>query len=199
MVAKRRSRPDEFKRDAVDLVRCSKDRTLTDIPRSLGIPLETLRNTPVTRSFTRTAGRRRLVNSGAHLPSTSDRASVEPGRVSTMPFEARSRPGRTFFLVVGFGPGVGVRTPNTMRWIGSGGRVRSVGSALSGSWGLRRGSCRMTCGSGLSRCCRSGRGGSGTRAASRSRTDRRCAGSCSCYTPAFSGNTCLRSSASGPV
>ncbi|MDH6222696.1 hypothetical protein [Streptomyces pseudovenezuelae] len=31
MVAKRRNFPDEFKRDAVDLVRSSKDRTLTDI------------------------------------------------------------------------------------------------------------------------------------------------------------------------
>ncbi len=88
---------------------------------------------------------------------------------------------------------------NTMRWIGPGGRVWSMGSALSGAWGLRRGSCRMTCGSGSSCCSRSGRGGSDTQAASRSRTDRRCAGSCSCCTPAFSGNTCLRSSASGPV
>jgi hypothetical protein len=33
MVAKRRNFPDEFKRDAVDLVRSSKDRTLTDIAR----------------------------------------------------------------------------------------------------------------------------------------------------------------------
>ncbi|MFJ5304129.1 transposase [Streptomyces sp. NPDC088350] len=44
MVAKRRNFPDEFKRDAVDLVRSSKDRTLTDIARGLGIHLETLRN-----------------------------------------------------------------------------------------------------------------------------------------------------------
>ncbi|MGW4106028.1 transposase [Streptomyces sp. NPDC004976] len=44
MVAKRKNYPEEFKRDAVDLVRSSKDRTLTDIARSLGIHLETLRN-----------------------------------------------------------------------------------------------------------------------------------------------------------
>lgn len=44
MVAKRKNYPQEFKRDAVDLVRSSKDRTLTDIARSLGIHLETLRN-----------------------------------------------------------------------------------------------------------------------------------------------------------
>ena len=43
-VARRRSFPDEFKRDAVDLVRSSKDRTLTDIARGPGIHLETLRN-----------------------------------------------------------------------------------------------------------------------------------------------------------
>jgi transposase len=43
-VAKRKNYPEEFKRDAVDLVRSSKDRTLTDIARSLGIHLETLRN-----------------------------------------------------------------------------------------------------------------------------------------------------------
>ena len=44
MVAKRKNYPDEFKRDAVDLVLSSKDRTLTDIARSLGAHLETLRN-----------------------------------------------------------------------------------------------------------------------------------------------------------
>ncbi|MCD7437298.1 MULTISPECIES: transposase [Streptomyces] len=44
MVAKRKNYPEEFKRDAVDLARSSKDRTLTDIARSLGIHLETLRN-----------------------------------------------------------------------------------------------------------------------------------------------------------
>ncbi|MFE1029281.1 transposase [Streptomyces sp. NPDC058818] len=44
MVAKRKNYPEEFRRDAVDLVRSSKDRTLTDIARSLGIHLETLRN-----------------------------------------------------------------------------------------------------------------------------------------------------------
>lgn len=43
-MAKRKNYPEEFKRDAVDLVRSSKDRTLTDIARSLGIHLETLRN-----------------------------------------------------------------------------------------------------------------------------------------------------------
>ncbi|MEU2776308.1 transposase [Streptomyces sp. NPDC001220] len=43
MVAKRRNFPDEFKRDAVDLVRSSKDRPLTDIARGLGVHLETLR------------------------------------------------------------------------------------------------------------------------------------------------------------
>ncbi|MFI2433052.1 transposase [Streptomyces sp. NPDC018693] len=43
MVEKRKNYPEEFKRDAVDLVRSSKDRTLTDIARSLGIHLETLR------------------------------------------------------------------------------------------------------------------------------------------------------------
>lgn len=40
-MAKRKKYPEEFKRDAVDLVRSSKDRTLTDIARSLGIHLET--------------------------------------------------------------------------------------------------------------------------------------------------------------
>ncbi|MCD9875375.1 transposase [Streptomyces guryensis] len=44
MVAKRKNYPEEFKRDPVDLARSSKDRTLTDIARSLGIHLETLRN-----------------------------------------------------------------------------------------------------------------------------------------------------------
>ncbi|MEU2426340.1 transposase [Streptomyces sp. NPDC007851] len=39
-MAKRKNYPEEFKRDAVDLVRSSKDRALTD---SLGIHLETLR------------------------------------------------------------------------------------------------------------------------------------------------------------
>ena len=43
-MAKRKNYPEEFKRDAVDLVRSSKDRTLTDIARSLGVHLETLRN-----------------------------------------------------------------------------------------------------------------------------------------------------------
>jgi transposase len=43
-VAKRKNYPEEFKRDAVDLVRSLMDRTLTDIARSLGIHLETLRN-----------------------------------------------------------------------------------------------------------------------------------------------------------
>lgn len=43
-MAKRKNYPEEFKRDAVDLVRSSKDRTLTDIAHSLGIHLETLRN-----------------------------------------------------------------------------------------------------------------------------------------------------------
>jgi transposase len=43
MVAKWKNYPAEFKRDAVDLVRSSKDRTLTEIARSLGIHLETLR------------------------------------------------------------------------------------------------------------------------------------------------------------
>ena len=44
MVAKRKNYPPEFKRDALDLVHSSKDRSLTDIARSLGIHLETLRN-----------------------------------------------------------------------------------------------------------------------------------------------------------
>jgi transposase len=43
MVAKRKNYPEEFKRDAVDLVRSSADRSLTDIAHSLGIHLETLR------------------------------------------------------------------------------------------------------------------------------------------------------------
>jgi transposase len=43
MVAKRKNYPEEFKRDALDLVRSSKDRTLTDIAYSLGVHLETLR------------------------------------------------------------------------------------------------------------------------------------------------------------
>jgi transposase len=43
-VAKRKNYPEEFKRDAVSLVRSSKDRSLTDIARSLGIHVETLRN-----------------------------------------------------------------------------------------------------------------------------------------------------------
>ncbi|WP_399896238.1 transposase [Streptomyces sp. BBFR51] len=43
-MAKRKNFPEEFKRDAVDLVRSLRDRTLTDIARSLGIHPETLRN-----------------------------------------------------------------------------------------------------------------------------------------------------------
>ncbi|WP_329536928.1 transposase (plasmid) [Streptomyces sp. NBC_01450] len=43
MVAKRKNYPEDFKRDAVDLVRSSTDRSLTDIAHSLGIHLETLR------------------------------------------------------------------------------------------------------------------------------------------------------------
>ncbi|MER5802197.1 transposase [Streptomyces mirabilis] len=43
MAAKRKNYPEEFKRDAVDLVRSSKDRPLTDIASSLGVHLETLR------------------------------------------------------------------------------------------------------------------------------------------------------------
>lgn len=43
-MAKRKNYPEEFKRDAVALARSSKDRSLTDIARSLGIHLETLRN-----------------------------------------------------------------------------------------------------------------------------------------------------------
>ncbi|WP_405898257.1 transposase [Streptomyces sp. NBC_00727] len=42
-MAKRKSYPEEFKRDAVDLVRSSPDRSLTDIGQGLGIHLETLR------------------------------------------------------------------------------------------------------------------------------------------------------------
>lgn len=42
MVAKRKNYPEEFKQDAVDLVRSSTDRSLTDIAHSLGIHLETL-------------------------------------------------------------------------------------------------------------------------------------------------------------
>ncbi|MGW1799844.1 transposase [Streptomyces sp. NPDC001984] len=42
-MAKRKNYPEEFKRDAVDLVRSSTDRSLTDIAHSLGIQLETLR------------------------------------------------------------------------------------------------------------------------------------------------------------
>lgn len=43
MAAKRKNYPEEFKRDAVGLVRSSADRSLTDIAHSLGIHLETLR------------------------------------------------------------------------------------------------------------------------------------------------------------
>ncbi|MET7477242.1 transposase [Streptomyces sp. NPDC005648] len=39
----RKNYPEEFKRDAVDLVRSSTDRSLTDIAHGLGIHLETLR------------------------------------------------------------------------------------------------------------------------------------------------------------
>ncbi|MFI1282159.1 transposase [Streptomyces sp. NPDC020858] len=42
-MAKRKSCPEEFKRDAVDPVCSSPDRSLTDIAHSLGIHLETLR------------------------------------------------------------------------------------------------------------------------------------------------------------
>ncbi|MYS19951.1 transposase [Streptomyces sp. DvalAA-14] len=42
-MAKRKNYPEEFKRDAVDLVHSSKDRTLTDIAHGSGIHLETLR------------------------------------------------------------------------------------------------------------------------------------------------------------
>ncbi|MEU5599880.1 transposase, partial [Streptomyces sp. NPDC020298] len=42
-MAKRKNYPEEFKRDAVDLVRSSTDRSLTDIAHSLGVHLETLR------------------------------------------------------------------------------------------------------------------------------------------------------------
>lgn len=45
MVAKWKNYPPEFKRDALDLVHSSKDRSLTDIARGLGIHLETLRKT----------------------------------------------------------------------------------------------------------------------------------------------------------
>ena len=43
MVAKRKNYPPEFKRDALDLVHSSKDRSVADIARGLGIHLETLR------------------------------------------------------------------------------------------------------------------------------------------------------------
>ncbi|WP_327281031.1 MULTISPECIES: transposase [unclassified Streptomyces] len=42
-MAQRKNYPEEFKRDAVDLVRSSPDRSLTDIAHGLGIHLETLR------------------------------------------------------------------------------------------------------------------------------------------------------------
>ncbi|WP_405869905.1 transposase [Streptomyces zaomyceticus] len=42
-MAKRKNYPEEFKRDAVDLVRSSPERSLTDIAHGLGIHLETLR------------------------------------------------------------------------------------------------------------------------------------------------------------
>ncbi|MFD4764671.1 transposase [Streptomyces sp. NPDC058439] len=42
-MAKRKNSPEEFERDAVDLVGSSPDRSLTDIAHSLGIHLETLR------------------------------------------------------------------------------------------------------------------------------------------------------------
>ncbi|WP_328886486.1 transposase [Streptomyces sp. NBC_00316] len=42
-MAKRKNYPEEFRRDAVPLARSSKDRSLTDIARSLGSHLETLR------------------------------------------------------------------------------------------------------------------------------------------------------------
>lgn len=42
-MAKRKNYPEEFKRDAVDLVHSSPDRSLTDIAHGLGIHLETLR------------------------------------------------------------------------------------------------------------------------------------------------------------
>ncbi|MEU8435968.1 transposase [Streptomyces sp. NPDC029216] len=42
-MAKRKNYPEEFKRDAVDLVRSSPVRSLTDIAHGLGIHLETLR------------------------------------------------------------------------------------------------------------------------------------------------------------
>ncbi|MGW6692122.1 transposase [Streptomyces sp. NPDC054961] len=42
-MAKRKNYPEKFKWDAVDLVRSSPDRSLTDIAHGLGIRLETLR------------------------------------------------------------------------------------------------------------------------------------------------------------
>lgn len=42
-MAKRKNYPGEFKRDAVDLVRSSPDRSLADIAHGLGIHPETLR------------------------------------------------------------------------------------------------------------------------------------------------------------
>ncbi|MFD3890457.1 transposase [Streptomyces microflavus] len=64
-----------------------------------------------------------------------------------------------------------------MRWIGPGGRVRVRSAALFGAWGLRRGSCRMTCGSGWNRCCHARNGGFDIQDGSRSRIDRCCAAS----------------------
>lgn len=71
---------------------------------------------------------------------------------------------------------------------------RRVGcSPGHGGFAMDRAGC--LCGSGSSRSCRSGRGGSGTQAAGRFRTGRCCAGSCSCCTPTSSRNTFPRNPA----
>ncbi|MEU7117252.1 transposase [Streptomyces zaomyceticus] len=56
-MAERKNYPEEFKRDAVGLVRSSPDRSLTDIAHGLGIHLETLRKwVRDDRTRTRAAG-----------------------------------------------------------------------------------------------------------------------------------------------
>ncbi|MDT7847772.1 transposase [Streptomyces justiciae] len=68
MVAKRKNFPEEFKRDAVALVRSSKDRTYTDIARGLGIHVETLRKW-VREDHSRALG---AMGGGAEAGMTSD-------------------------------------------------------------------------------------------------------------------------------
>lgn len=60
--------------------------------------------------------------------------------------------------------GASLQTANTMRWIAHGCRVRGRSGAFGPVWVRRRESCRMSCGTAWSRCCRSGSGAFAIRA-----------------------------------